>query len=263
MIPKIIHYCWFGDNEIPEKDRKCIDSWKKYCPDYEIKLWNESNYDISKCPYMEQAYKERKWGFVPDYARLDIIYLYGGIYLDTDVELIKPLDSLLENRCYCGFEDKNYVAFGLGFGAEAGHPAIKELRDAYQDKQFILEDGSLNIVASPAYQTEYLVSKGLQQNGERQSVEDIEIYPADFFAPKSVLSGETCITDNTVSIHHYAMSWFNEEQLKEIGMIRALIKKGFHPRVALSLALVVKVWGIFKNRDFKRIYKALKKRVVR
>ena len=103
MIPKIIHYCWFGGAELPEKDRKCIESWKKFCPDYQIIEWNENNYDVTKNTYMYQAYQAKKWGFVPDYARLDIIYQHGGIYLDTDVELVKNLDSLLENDAFMGF----------------------------------------------------------------------------------------------------------------------------------------------------------------
>ena len=127
MIPKIIHYCWFGNGPIPEKDKKCINSWKKYCSDYKIIQWNEKNYDITKNKYMNQAYQQKKWGFVPDYARLDIIYTYGGIYLDTDVEIIKSFDSLLSNRGFAGFERPDYVNLGLGFGAEAENIIIKKM----------------------------------------------------------------------------------------------------------------------------------------
>ena len=130
MIPKIIHYCWFGGNELPESVRKCIESWKKYCPDFVIKEWNESNYDVTKLPFMKDAYEAKKYAFVSDYARLDIIYQHGGIYLDTDVELIKPLDDrLLDTTCFMGMETPGTVATGLGFGAIKGHSFIKQNRD--------------------------------------------------------------------------------------------------------------------------------------
>ena len=127
MIPKKIHYCWIGGNPLPELAIKCIESWKKYCPDYEIIEWNEKNYDFRKNQFMREAYDEKKWGFVPDYARLDIIYEHGGIYLDTDVEIIKPLDSLLKEQGFAGMEQPGIVALGLGFGAEPKLPLIKEL----------------------------------------------------------------------------------------------------------------------------------------
>lgn len=118
MIPKIIHYCWFGGGELPQMQKKCIESWKKFCPDYEIKEWNESNYDVHKVPYISEAYDAGKMAFVSDYARLDIIYKHGGIYLDTDVEIIKSLEPLLEHTCFLGAERDGIVATGLGFGAE-------------------------------------------------------------------------------------------------------------------------------------------------
>ena len=130
MIPKIIHYCWFGGNEIPEHDKKCIESWKKYCPDYKIIRWDESNYDYKKNSYMREAYEAKKWGFVPDYARLDIVYEHGGIYLDTDVELVKNIDELLEHKAYMGFEvGGEFVSPGLGFGAEKNFPLFKKMME--------------------------------------------------------------------------------------------------------------------------------------
>ena len=153
MIPKVIHYCWFGGNPLPEEAKRCIESWKKYCPDYKIIEWNENNYDVNSNEYMKAAYKEKKWAFVSDYARIDVVYKYGGIYMDTDVELVKELDSFLNDRMYCGWEmrdpllDKlgrsyeNSVAFGLGFGAEKGHPALKKILDLYDRISFYNEDG--------------------------------------------------------------------------------------------------------------------------
>lgn len=137
MIPKVIHYCWFGKKPKPKDVLNCIKSWKKYLPDYEIKEWNEDNYDVYKCQYMADAYKENKWAFVSDYCRLDVVYNYGGVYFDTDVEVIKSFNSLLKENLFCGFEirDKKYMAkrhidlsenisFGLGFGAVKKHPQI-------------------------------------------------------------------------------------------------------------------------------------------
>ena len=131
MIPKKIHYCWLGNNPLPPLAKKCIATWRKYCPDYEIIRWDESNYDFSTHPYMKQAFDARKWGFVPDYARLDIVHKCGGIYLDTDVELIRPLDDLLNNKCFMGFETAFSVALGLGFGAEAGHEMLQKMIPRY------------------------------------------------------------------------------------------------------------------------------------
>ena len=153
-IPKIIHYCWFGGNPFPELAQKCIASWKKFCPDYEIKEWNESNYDVTKNQYMREAFENKQWAFVSDYARLDIIYENGGIYLDTDVELLKPLDDLLILTGFMGFEEnKKLCATGLGFGAVPKLPIIKEMRDDYDNIIFIKEDGSFDQTPCPYFQT--------------------------------------------------------------------------------------------------------------
>lgn len=207
MIPKVIHYCWFGGKPIPEKDKKCIESWKKFCPDFEIKEWNENNYDIEKNKYMSDAYKEKKWGFVPDYARFDIIYNEGGFYLDTDVELIKPLEELRENEAYMGFESKRWINGGIGFGANARNKLIKELRDMYENINFYNEDGSLNIKPSPYYITEFLEKKGLQCNNKMQLIDTMKIYPTEYFAAKDYITGKVTKTKNSISIHQYNASW--------------------------------------------------------
>lgn len=226
MIPKKIHYCWVGNTPLTPLAEKCIASWKKYCPDYEIIKWDESNYNFFKNEYMKQAYEAQKWGFVPDYARLDIVYQYGGIYLDTDVELLKPLDYILENRCFCGVEsylkDKTVVALGLGFGAEEGFPLIKEMMETYDKLDFIKDDGSLNLIASPIYQTEFLYSKGLIDTKSVQNVCDITIYPKDYFNPMNLDTGEIALTKNTISIHHYAGSWLSNKQKKRYEIHKTL-----------------------------------------
>lgn len=213
-IPKKIHYCWVGRKPIPDQYKYYMESWHKYCPDYEIIEWNEDNYDFTKNLYMRQAYERKKWGFVPDYARLDIIYREGGIYLDTDVELVSNLDDLLCNNAFAGFETDTSVNLGQGFGAVAGNSIIKEMRDRYDNYLFIKEDGQINDVASPIYQTGVLSEHGLVKNGEYQELDDITIYPEKTFCPKSIRTFRVEKTGYTKSIHHFAASWHTEEQKK-------------------------------------------------
>lgn len=209
MIPKIIHYCWFGGKPLDKKSLKCIESWKKHCPDFEIKEWNENNYDITKNNYMYQAYQAKKWGFVPDYARLDIIYNYGGIYLDTDVEIIKPLDELLCQKGFCGVENgSECIALGLGFGAEKNDPTIKCLLDSYENLCFI-KNGEPDLTPAPVINEEilkdlYVKSKAIAQCGT------LTVYPSEYFCPINRETGKLEKTQNTYSIHHYAASWENK-----------------------------------------------------
>mgnify|MGYP004452693793 CR=1 FL=1 len=209
MIPKIIHYCWFGPEKIGKKEKNCIASWKKYCPDYEFRLWTESNYDVGKNKYMRAAYKEKKWSFVSDYARLDVIYRYGGIYLDTDVELLKGLDTLLDNTMFCGFENDDYVNFGIGFGAEKGQKIVKEIMDVYDKLNFYNPNGSLNLEPCPTYQSAVLKKHGVKMDNSPQVIDDIQILSSDYFCPISCETGVINITENTYGIHHYSFSWGN------------------------------------------------------
>lgn len=206
-IPKIIHYCWFGKNPIPEKYKVWMSSWKKFCPDYEIVEWNEDNYDYKKNEYMYEAYKAKKMGFVPDYARLDIVYNYGGIYLDTDVEIIQNFDKLLNQKAFAGFQDESSVSLGLGFGAIKNNSTIKLLRDAYEKIKFVTEEGKLNLIASPQYQTDTLMKKGLVCDGSFQQLEDLNVYPKVFFSSQNHYNGEIVTNANSFSIHHYDFSW--------------------------------------------------------
>jgi len=251
MIPKIIHYCWFGKGVMPERDRQCIDSWKKKCPDYEIILWNEDNYDLSKNDYMKQAYQCQKWGFVPDYARLDIIYNYGGIYLDTDVEIIKSFDELLNNKGFAGFEEDRFVALGLGFGAEKGNLLIKELMDQYNGRVFIREDGSLDTTSSPLLSTIVFQKQGFVMNGKEQNVNGFVLYPTDVFCPMNYKTGKLTITENTRSIHWYNASWFTEVQKKELDTKRR-INKVFGVKLGSFIFKLVK-YSTNPKRLFNRI----------
>ena len=225
MIPKKIHYCWFGGKEIPEKDRKCIESWKKYCPDYEIIQWNEDNYDVSKCKYMYQAYTQQKWGFVPDYARLDIVYNEGGIYLDTDVELVKSLDGFLNLKGFMGFENENYVNLGAGFGAEKNNKVIKKMRDIYDEQEFIKADGTNNLTASPKYTTYVLKKMGLVMNNITQKVDGVTVFASDYFSPLNFLDGVLSLTENTYGIHWFNMSWKEQDEKKLIHIQQENIRK--------------------------------------
>lgn len=213
-IPKTIHYCWFGRGKMPERFCKNIETWKKNCPDYKIIRWDESNYDISKNRYMEQAYKAQKWGFVPDYARLDIINENGGIYLDTDVEILKPWDELLQFELFCGFEASGYVAFGLGFGACKSNKIVKEMLDVYEKLDFFLPDGNQNLVPSPKYQTDVLEKYGLKKNGKTQITNEYIALSPEYLSPISPY-GIGKPTEYSFSIHQYAATWFDGNQQEE------------------------------------------------
>ncbi len=208
MIPKIIHYCWFGRNPLPESAQKCIASWRKYLPDYEIKEWNEDNFDVNIIPYTKEAYEAKKYAFVSDYARFWVLYKYGGIYFDTDVEAIKPLDDLIEKGGFMGIQHKHYVAPGLGLAIEKGHPIYKKLIDYYNTLHFFNEDGSQNQTTIVTYTTDVLLESGYnKKNDGIQCVDGIYVYPSDFFCPLDDVTGVLNKTKNTRTIHWYSKTW--------------------------------------------------------
>lgn len=223
MIPKTIHYCWFGKGELPELALKCIDSWKKYMPDYEIKLWNEENFDININQYVKEAYEAKKYAFVSDFARFHILYHYGGIYLDTDVEVLKPLDRFLYDEAFMGFEDGKHVAPGLIIGAKKGNPIIKEILDNYSNKKFKLKDGSYNLTTVVKYTTDILLKYGLIQNNSKQNINGMIVYPKTFFCPINTENKETDFSNDTYTIHHFSASWLSPEE-KVRGKRNAKIK---------------------------------------
>lgn len=213
MIPKIIHYCWFGHNPKPKSVIKCMESWKKYCPDYQIIEWNEDNFDIDNtCNFVRDAYKNKKWAFVSDYARLKIIYECGGVYLDTDVELLQSLDVLLNyGYGFMGFESKDAVASGLGFAAEKSDAIIKEMLDYYNSISFDIQD--VDKITCPIINTRILQKHGLQVNGQLQRVGNLIILPEDYLCPENMFTGNKHYTNNTVSVHHYDASWMNRKNI--------------------------------------------------
>ena len=215
MIPKIIHYGWFGGNPLPDIAEKCMASWKKYCCDYEIVEWNETNFDMNMARYSREAAKAGKWAFVADVVRFYTVYNYGGIYLDVDVEVVKSLDEFLSAGMFIGFESEKYINSGQGFGAERKHPLVKKMLDIYTDLPFINSDGTLNTTPSPKYTSKIMSDEGFVLNNTRQTIGNVEVYPRDFFCPKDWLTLEMNITSNTHSIHHFLASWWTEEEKKK------------------------------------------------
>lgn len=249
-IPKIIHYCWVGGKPKPQSVLYCIESWKRCCPDYEIREWNETNYDFTQNEYMRQAYEAKKWGFVPDYARLDIVYEHGGIYLDTDVEMLHSFDDLLENNCFFGFEDtgdgENYVNCGHGFGAIPHHEAVKLARDLYNQITFDVE--AVNPVASPYYTTQALRQRGLVQENRDQTLPGVQIYASDVLCPKNFRTGKLHQTSRTVSIHHFTASWVDEKIKAEMDR-QQRIKNRFGDRLGGYVLLAESVVQKYSLRE--------------
>jgi len=206
-IPKVIHYCWFGKGKMPALAEKCIESWKKYCPDYKIVCWSEENFDITVNRYAKEAYEAGKWAFVSDYVRLKVLYDEGGIYLDTDVELIKPLDKLIEENGYMGFDDNGVVSTGLGFACEKGNELVGSLLADYDDISFVLPDGSYDMTPCPDRNTKVLVRLGMDLDNKDQVFMGIRMLPEDYLCPMKYYTGRKIITENTYSIHHFCASW--------------------------------------------------------
>lgn len=241
MIPKIIHYCWFGRNPLPKLALKCIESWKKYLPEYEIKEWNEDNFDINIVPYTQEAYTAKKYAFVSDYVRFWVLYKYGGIYFDTDVEVIKSMDEIIARGSFMGCErrigivDRLEVNPGLGLGAMPGLLLFEKILDMYSSMHFIDTTGKMNLKTVVQYTTESLIQAGLKNENEIQKCMDIYIYPQEYFCPKSFENGKIYLTKNTYTIHHFAASWLSHRQkiclilkrimgVKNISFLQKLLK---------------------------------------
>ena len=222
MIPLKIYYCWFGRGEKPKLAQKCISSWKKYCPDYEIVEWNEDNFDISSHPYAAFCYRQKKWAFLSDYARLVVIEKYGGIYFDTDVELLRNPDFLLKNTAFYGFENHKNIATGLGFGAEAHHATVQAMLEQYHQLR-PNSQGEYPVIGCPKLNTQALLPLGLRLDGQRQTVGGAEIYPVEYFNPYESSTGRLNKTADTVSVHWYSMSW-----LSKSAILRSKVTRPFH-----------------------------------
>lgn len=209
MIPKIIHYCWFGGNKKPKLAQKCIKSWKKYCPDYEIIEWNEDNFDLNYNAYVKEAYESEKWAFVTDVVRLFALVNVGGIYMDTDVEVLRPLDSLLQYEAVSGFEDETHISTAF-MALKKGHPMFKELLDEYQKVHFIKDDNSPDLTTNVTRITNACMKYGFKPNNQKQTVNGLTLLPNDYLCPKDFHSGKICLTNNSYVIHHFSGSWFDD-----------------------------------------------------
>ncbi len=211
MIPKIIHYCWFGRGPLPELAVKCIASWKQYLPAYEIKEWNEGNFDVNIISYTREAYAVKKYAFVSDYARFWILYHYGGLYFDTDVEIIRPIDDIIARGAFMGCERDGHpsgieVNPGLGIGAEPGLGLYKEMLDKYATMHFLGKGQAMNETTVVQYTTSLLRAEGLADTAGIQCIGGVYIYPKEYFCPLD-LEGNMHVTTNTRSIHHFMASW--------------------------------------------------------
>ncbi len=214
LIPKKLHYMWLGRKTIPDKLKWCVESWRRFCPDYQIVEWNEDNYDIEKHPYMKQAYEAEAYGFVPDYARLDILHNEGGIYLDLDVEIKRSLDGLLYQEAFCGVEKWQIINFGGLSGAVPGHPMIKKFLDARENVEFLEKDGSPNRRTCGFYDTRVVLDAGYRMNGKVQNIGGMTIYPYDYFHPYDYMSGIVNETSNIYSVHWFNGGWLDEKMKK-------------------------------------------------
>ena len=255
MIPKTIHYCWFGRNPMPRLAKRCIRSWKRHCPDWEIVEWNEDNFDVASAPlYVRQAYEAGKWAFVTDYVRLWAVYQHGGVYLDTDVEVVQALDKFLENDAYFGFQDQWHVNTGLGFGAIAGHPILRELLEDYEDIVFVREDGSIDWTPCPNRNTEVLIRHGLVQDDTEQILfGGVHVYPTDYFCPLDFETRQLKKSRSTATIHWYASSWLDRETKR---LYRRRRWESRATRIAYRVKIAtVALLGNKRYEVFKRVFR--------
>lgn len=222
MIPKKIHYCWFGRGEKPKLAKKCIESWKRFCPDYEIIEWNEDNFDLNYNEYIKYCYENKKWAYLSDLVRLIVVKEYGGIYFDTDVEVISSFDYLLYNGAFFGFENDNHVATGLGFGAAKDHNMINAMIEQY-DKIERTENGEMVFIGCPKLNTDALLPFGLKLNGNKQIIGDAVILPAEYMNPYDDPTGRLNKTENTLSIH-----WYYKSALSKSSIIKSNVTRPFH-----------------------------------
>lgn len=224
-IPKKIHYFWIGGNPLPEQYQIYIDTWKKYNNDYEIIRWDESNYDFTKNKYMKEAYENKAWAFATDYARLDIIYQYGGIYFDTDVEAIKNLDCLLNDECFWGMWCADRIGVGVGFGATPQNTFVKRLMDFYDDKSFIDKFGKINKLTGNVTQKPIFMDYGFKLNNCYEKIDDVVIYPAEVMSPKGMMGLGNFYSENTLTIHHGGSAGGTEKERKLLEKFKVFISK--------------------------------------
>ena len=247
MIPKIIHYCWFGRGEKPLQAQMCIDSWKKYLPEYQLKEWNEDNFDVNQNRYVREAYENRKFAFVTDYVRLYALYNEGGVYMDTDVEVLGSYDPFLHHHAFSGFETDGNVPTGM-MAAEKGSVWAKELLEQYADRVFVQPDGSFDMTTNTTVITNYMLEKGLVLNNKYQDIPNLcTMYSAEYFCPKDHRTGIIRCTKNTVCIHHFAGSWLQHKWYQDFRhSLKLFLVRVFGEKLIVLLSDIVTL------REFRR-----------
>jgi hypothetical protein len=236
LIPKTIHYIWFGGNPLGEKELAYIESWKKYCPDYEIVRWDETNFDVSQNRYCREAYEAKKWAFVSDYARLWILVHHGGIYMDTDVEVVKPLDAFLAHEAFSGFEKIDSIPTGI-MASRAGFPLFENLLHDYDERSFVMEDGSLDETTNVVAITQACLDLGFKADNTFQIVDGFALYPKEWFCPKNIDTGVIESTSNTHTIHHFRGSWVDSAEREVASIKHGIIAR--HPGINEMLAAII------------------------
>ena len=263
MIPKVIHYCWFGGAPLPDLALKCIDQWKKFCPDYKIVEWNENNFNLECCDFTRESYNAKKWAFLSDCARLYIVYHEGGIYLDTDVELVKSLDEVLNNDCFFGEETSGYINTGLGFGAEKGSKIVYELLKKYTESRFLLLDGSYDLLPCPQKNTEPLLKYGYKyRKNEIWRENGVTVYPPEYFCPLDYKTVVMKKTKNTISIHCYNASWHTK--LDKIIMTIEQCDRKCNPieyKIRRGISVPVRVINKIKKLGIKEVVRFSKNKL--
>ena len=257
MIPKIIHYCWFGRGEMPPLMKRCLKSWKKYCPNWEVVLWNEDNFDVTSTLWTKQAYEAGKYAFVSDYVRLKVLYEQGGVYMDTDVELVQSIDCFLEHEAFSGFESMEALQTGI-IGAVRSHPIIARWLEYYKDRAYFHE-GKSEMVPNVAFVTEDMKTHGLQMNDTLQNIDGMVIYPQTWFCPLSLIEVEKKITTNTHAIHHFTSTWRTEKARKDFARTKRHQTKWYRALIWLRYLPNRSVRKIFGDKSVDAIKQKMKK----
>ena len=248
MIPKIIHYCWFGNGPMPEKERKCIETWKKFFPDYRFIKWDENNFDFKSCKFAMQAYDAKMYAFVSDYVRAKVLFKYGGLYLDTDVEVIKPFPKILDGKGFLGFERRHFIGTAV-LASQMGSEVMQKLVNYYEQHDFLMEDGLMDNIANVSVLTDILKEYGLELGGERQTVAEFEVFNREFFYPKKLGENDFRITNETCAIHKCSNSWMSEREKKR-GNSKLWINVG-RPIFRTGRNALVKILGKEKARKIE------------
>ena len=257
MIPKVIHYCWFGRGKLPETAVKCIESWRKYCPDYEIKEWNEDNFSISDHEYAKRAYEEKKYAFVSDYARYYILEENGGIYMDVDVELVKGLDQFMQYELFFGRQDDGNINPGLIMGGEAHNWFLKKALDFYNNIDFDINNLNYNIVKIT---TDILCEIGFGLTDQTEEFKNIKVFSSKYFCPISYLTGELIMSDETVSIHHFDGSWLTDKEKERHEDLNKKIKR-FGKKLGIGIWVIQ--YSVVDNGIVETIKRMMRKMIKR